>query len=90
MILQPLVENSLKHGISSLIEGGEVSIQVSRKGEQVAFEISDTGVGVDENTQLFGVGIGLTNTKLRLEKQFGSKLNITANEPQGLKIQFAI
>lgn len=90
MILQPLVENSVKHGISSLIEGGEISIHIRREGPQIQFEVADTGVGVKDKSQLFNVGLGLTNTKLRLEKMYGSELSITDNVPRGLKIQFAI
>ncbi|MEM1328162.1 MAG: histidine kinase [Bacteroidota bacterium] len=90
MILQPLVENSIKHGIASLIEGGEVAIRVRRMGEKIQFEVSDTGIGVTDKTKLFDVGIGLTNTKLRLEKQYGSELKISDNVPRGLKIEFAL
>ncbi|MEM9888274.1 MAG: histidine kinase [Bacteroidota bacterium] len=90
MILQPLVENSIKHGISSLIEGGEITIRVKRKGENIQFEVADTGVGVADKSQLFNVGVGLTNTKLRLEKQYGSILEISDNVPRGLKIEFAL
>lgn len=90
MILQPLVENSIKHGISSLIEGGEISIRVQRKGSDIQFEVADTGVGVADTSQLFNVGVGLTNTKLRLEKQYGSVLKISDNVPRGLKVEFAL
>ena len=90
MILQPLVENSIKHGISSSIEGGEISISAKEVGNQILFEVADTGVGIKDKTQLFNTGVGLTNTKLRLEKQFHSELKVFDNEPRGLRIQFAI
>ena len=90
MLLQPLVENSVKHGLSSLIEGGEVSIVIKKKDEKLSFEITDTGVGIKDKNRVFEKGIGLTNTRLRLEKMYQSTLHITDNEPQGLKISFAI
>lgn len=90
MILQPLVENSIKHGIASLIEGGEVAIRVREHGEEIAFEVADTGVGVADKSRLFNTGLGLTNTKLRLEKQYGSTMEISDNTPRGLKVAFAI
>ena len=91
MILQPLVENSIKHGISNLIEGGQVLIRVRQKGGQLAFEVSDTGEGVADKRHLFhNGGVGLKNTRLRLEKQYGSELHVSDNEPHGLKIEFAI
>jgi len=90
MILQPLVENSVKHGIASLIEGGQISISIHRAGPNIQFEVADTGVGVPDKTKLFNVGLGLTNTQLRLQKMYGAELIISDNEPQGLKIEFAI
>ena len=90
MILQPLVENAIKHGISPLIQGGKVSIHSLKYGKQIYFKISDTGVGVKDKSILLDKGIGFTNTKLRLEKQYGSEMIISDNEPHGLVIEFSI
>lgn len=92
MLLQPLVENSVKHGISPKIEGGEVRIDVQEQNNQLLFLIRDTGIGVvdKDKTTLFGQGVGLTNTKLRLEKQYNSELKISDNQPEGLRIEFAL
>ena len=90
MLLQPLVENSIKHGLSSLIEGGKITISIFKKDEKLHFEISDTGVGIENKDSVFEKGIGLTNTKLRLEKMYQSTLKLSDNSPKGLKISFAI
>jgi sensor histidine kinase YesM len=90
MLLQPLVENSIKHGLSSLIEGGSVFVRIKRKQDKLFFEISDTGVGVKDKEAVFDKGIGLTNTKLRLEKLYQSTLKLSDNNPRGLKISFEI
>lgn len=90
MLLQPLVENSIKHGLASLVEGGTISITIQKKNNQLAFEIADTGVGVKDKKSVFEKGIGLTNTKLRLEKMYQSTLELSDNLPQGLKINFSI
>lgn len=91
MLLQPLVENSIKHGLSSLIEGGSVLIKIKKSEDgKLYFEISDTGVGVKDKTSIFDKGIGLTNTKLRLEKLYQTPLNISDNTPRGLTISFEI
>lgn len=90
MLLQPLVENSVKHGLSSLIEGGTISIYIFKEADKLKFEISDTGVGIKDKRLVFEKGVGLTNTRLRLQKLYQSQLELLDNTPQGLKIKFAI
>lgn len=90
MLLQPLVENSVKHGLSSLIDGGSISISIKKEGGRLKFEISDTGVGIPEKSDAFGKGIGLTNTRLRLQKMYNTQLELLDNQPQGLKIRFSL
>ena len=90
MIIQPLVENAVKHGISSLIEGGEVMIEIQKINNKLHFIISDTGIGITDKTEVFGKGIGLTNIKLILEKTYNSTLKLSDNLPKGLKIEFEI
>ncbi|MEM8764561.1 MAG: histidine kinase [Bacteroidota bacterium] len=90
MLLQPLVENSVKHGISNRIEGGEISITIFKEGSKLKFEIADTGVGIQDKESIFGKGVGLTNTRLRLQKMYKSQLEVLDNLPQGIKITFAI
>ena len=90
MIIQPLVENGIKHGLSPLIEGGKIRVEIRKNVDTLYFTVSDTGVGVADKTTLFGTGIGLTNTKLILEKMYNSTLKITDNFPRGLKIEFEI
>ncbi|MEM7485546.1 MAG: histidine kinase [Bacteroidota bacterium] len=90
MLLQPLVENSVKHGLSSIIEGGTISIYIFKEGGKLKFEISDTGIGIKDKQRVFGQGVGLTNTKLRLQKMYKSQLELVDNTPKGLTIKFAI
>ncbi len=90
MILQPLIENALKHGLASLIEGGKVTLRVKKQNNQLHFLIADTGVGIADKSAIFEKGTGLSNTKLRLEKMYDSILQITDNEPKGLRISFTL
>ena len=90
MLLQPIVENSVKHGISNTLKGGKISISIFKDGGKLKFEIADTGIGVKDKESVFNKGVGLTNTRLRLQKMYQSHLEILDNEPQGLKIRFAL
>lgn len=90
MILQPIVENAIKHGISPKIEGGEVKVKIEKTDNHLTFEVTDTGVGLNSQDEVIGKGIGLTNTKLRLEKMFGELLHLSPNQPNGLKVWFKI
>ena len=89
MLLQPLVENAVRHGLASLIDGGEVRVSIHRQNEQLHVEIADTGVGMNNSTET-GNGVGLTNTRLRLEKMYGTDLVITPNVPHGVVVRFEL
>ncbi len=90
MILQPLVENSVKHGISPLVKGGEIDIIIREKNGKLVFEINDTGVGVEDKEAIFNLGVGLSNTQKRLQKMYQSTLMVSDNVPSGLKVQFEL
>ena len=90
MLLQPLVENSVKHGLASLIDGGKISIKIFKADEKLRFEIADTGVGVKDKSSLFGKGVGLSNTRMRLQKMYQTQMEFLDNHPRGLKIRFAL
>jgi two-component system LytT family sensor kinase len=68
LILQPLVENAIRHGIAHRIEPGRVEIRSQRHGDRLRIEVRDDGPGFASNTP----GIGLTNTRARLERLYGS------------------
>jgi sensor histidine kinase YesM len=89
MIIQPIVENSLKHGLASKIGGGEVAISIKKLGDVLKFEIRDTGVGFKNKNMLPNTeGVGLKNTQLRLEKLYHSTLVFEDNKPEGLIVRF--
>ncbi|QHI34854.1 Sensor histidine kinase YehU [Kordia antarctica] len=90
MILQPLVENSVKHGISPLVEGGIIDIIIKEKEDTLIFEINDTGVGIANKEHIFELGVGLGNTQKRLQKMYNSTLTFSDNVPTGLKVYFEL
>lgn len=92
MILQPIVENAVKHGLSPLIEGGVIEICIQKNKKALDITISDTGIGVDgqEYTDMLNRGVGLSNTNERLMKMYGEALKLEDNQPRGLVVQFSI
>jgi two-component system, LytTR family, sensor kinase len=81
-ILQPLVENAIKHGLAAHIHAGRIAVRAARTAEQTIVEIEDDGPGVAAGDIKDGVGLG--NTRARLQEMFGSRhaLDVT-NAPGG-------
>lgn len=93
MIVQPLVENAVKHGIAPKEEGGTISLQIRQQNQRLLFRIEDTGQGMaDLNIHKNQGGIGLKNTHEMLTNRFGKQagLKIEHNQPQGTIVTFSI
>jgi signal transduction histidine kinase len=71
LLLQPLVDNAVKHGISRLSTGGDIRIGVKRRADQLDIEISDNGPGFSKKEAIPSTGLGLTITRERLESLYG-------------------
>jgi len=70
MILQPLVENAVRHGILPRSSGGSVAIRAERSAQWLTMAVEDDGPGFDGNNGA-RKGVGLTNTRLRLSELYG-------------------
>jgi sensor histidine kinase YesM len=81
LVLQPLVENALRHGIGPKIGGGRVDISARREGGDLWLEVRDNGVGL--TTDAFHNGVGLTNTRSRLEHLYGDRYRFECQTPPG-------
>jgi sensor histidine kinase YesM len=83
MLIQPLVENAIRHGLEPKIEGGEISILAEEKNDFLRLVVSDNGMGLDEKT---AAGIGLSNIRERLQTLFDGRgqLILEENTPSGL------
>ncbi len=79
MLLQPLVENSIKHGLESKKQGGEVRIKARKHGDWLELVVEDTGVGFASNPN---TGNGLTNLRERLELIYNGRAMVSIT-PRG-------
>lgn len=76
LLLQPIVENSIKHGILKKIDGGIVSINIEDKENEVLVKISDNGVGFENAEKSQSTGIGISNINNRLKLLYGEKYKL--------------
>ncbi|HKL87594.1 MAG TPA: histidine kinase [Salinibacter sp.] len=94
MILQPLVENALRHGIAPSEDGGTVRVHVTTRENQINVRVEDTGMGPDTDAPLSDAndGVGLTNTSARLQRTFGpdAALHTAVNDPTGFIVEFSL
>lgn len=94
MLLQPIVENSLKHGLAPKLEGGRILLRTSARDSRLYIEIADNGVGISEERMphVYVEGIGLSNVRERLRVLYGTDfhLDIESNEGQGTAIRIDV
>ena len=94
MLLQPIVENSLKHGLAPKVEGGRLFLRTANRDGRLHIEIEDNGVGISEEKMphVYVEGIGLSNVRERLRVLYGTDFNldISSQEGQGTKIKIDV
>lgn len=89
MMLQPLVENSIKHGLSPKVEGGSIHLRSRIVADQLIVEVEDDGVGMsgsgflEKPTGIGGSGIGMANVAERLKVLFGDTARLVVNNSEG-------
>jgi sensor histidine kinase YesM len=84
MLLQPLVENAIKHGLEPSIEGGEILIKAVEENSLIRIEVLDTGAGFSSENK---TGVGIRNVRGRIKLLYGEKGHfiIEENKPKGVK-----
>lgn len=96
MVLQPLVENAIKHGISRREKGGSIAIRVWKADCEIGVSVEDTGEAAmakeDDSLRVSSSGIGLVNTSTRLEKRLGVKARLHTSKlsPVGFHVSFML
>jgi two-component system LytT family sensor kinase len=87
MILQPLIENSIKHGLTAKLGGGTVTLRSFRNGESLIVEVADDGFGMsaEQLQKAMTAGIGLSNVNERLIVTYGANhpLALTSTADRG-------
>ncbi len=96
ILLQPLIENSIKHGLEPRIHGGVVTLRSRMEGERILIEVADDGVGMGNRPasalRQNGAGIGIRNVQERLEVLYGdqARFNVTSNPGRGTLVSIEI
>jgi hypothetical protein len=95
LILQPLVENAIRHGIAKQYAPGQISLGALIQDGRLRVRIADNGPGITARNGAglsFKEGVGLSNTRARLEQLYGAGylLAFTNNEPHGLIVNLEV
>ncbi len=83
MLLQPLVENAVRYGVASLIEGGYIAIESAADAERLRIVIKNSGRPGEGEQKKNGNGIGLGNTADRLKTLYGADCEFSFSRPEG-------
>jgi two-component system, LytTR family, sensor kinase len=97
MLMQPLVENSIKHGLEPRISGGIVTLRSRLENGRLIIEVEDDGVGMganqlEESSSWAGMGIGMANISERLQVLYGdtARMTIDSHEGKGTRIRIRL
>jgi two-component sensor histidine kinase len=80
MLLQPIVENAIKHGLEPKVEGGTVRVSARREGGQMVLSVADNGLGFSDHADSAGEGVGLSNLRERLAVLYDGQATLTVAE----------
>ena len=91
LILQPLVENAIRHGIEPRARPGCIELQTRRQDGALALVVSDDGAGLDENGKI-KEGVGLANTRARLRELYGTaqRFELVRGQAGGVRVELSI
>jgi two-component system, LytTR family, sensor kinase len=94
MLLQPIVENCIKHGLGTKIDGGQITIRTCRTDSRLVIEVEDNGVGIPEErmAKVYMEGIGISNVHERLRVLYGGdfRMEIASREGAGTRIRIEV
>ncbi|HEY6361397.1 MAG TPA: histidine kinase [Vicinamibacterales bacterium] len=73
LLLQPLAENAVRHGIATLVQGGDVTIAITRRGDRIEVNVENA---YDADGQRSGTGVGLANVRARLDASYHGRASL--------------
>jgi two-component system, LytTR family, sensor kinase len=89
LVLQPIVENAVLHGVARRVEGGRITLCARRRGQALELQVCDTGPGFEPDGGR--EGIGLSNTRARLEQLYGDAQRVTCeNRERGACVSIVL
>jgi two-component system LytT family sensor kinase len=85
MILQPIIENSVRHGLAARVDGGAIWLRARAERGRLLITVEDDGIGIEQAklAHLFDSGIGVSNVNERLRVLFGTDYRLTVESDQG-------
>ena len=92
LLVQPLVENAISHGLEPSETGGTVCVHAKAQNNELHIEVRDTGLGLEADTGTAGSGTGLANVRARLHSLYGqnARLRLLPNSPAGVVAQLIL
>jgi signal transduction histidine kinase len=89
MLLQPIVENAVMHGLEPKVEGGEIVLRAHTDARELCIEVADTGAGLSDKPARPGGGVGLATLRARLRSLYGAgaQVQLLENQPCGMKVR---
>jgi len=88
LVLQPIVENAIRHGMADRPDVGHVTVSGGRSGDSLRLEVADDGPGLHSSPP--GNGIGLANTRERLARLYGERGHLEMVEERGLTVRVTL
>jgi signal transduction histidine kinase len=90
LILQPLVENAIQHGIAATSSPGTLTLRARRADGQLHIEVADTGPGLPATGDVRPQGIGIANTRARLQRLYADRQSFEMHHSGGLLVRLRI
>ncbi|MCU0925164.1 MAG: sensor histidine kinase [Hydrogenophaga sp.] len=90
LLLQPLVENAIRHGLEPQLDGGRITVSASAEGSSLILEVIDTGVGMNPGAAPGGSGFGLAQVRERVASLPGGRVDVQSALGQGTTVRIRL